>query len=122
MRKSESGVNKGFSRTWCPECGKRCYVTRKAAKAAARKYFPGLHIEEYRCGQWFHHSSYPERRKRHPSPRMEERNRKMRERESFVEEALEQMYKKAEKEDAIPWNDAECDTAELEETFPEEPR
>lgn len=56
-----------------------------------------------------------------------------REREAFVEEALDWEYRKALAQDAIPWNDAEGESMELtprevrqlekalEETFPEPP-
>lgn len=33
----------------CMGCGKMVYLTRKAAKAAARVLYPGDHLSEYAC-------------------------------------------------------------------------
>lgn len=49
----------------CPECGKRCYLTRKAAKAAMRRFSRGeANVSVYRCGDYFHfgHQPYSVRR------------------------------------------------------------
>jgi len=48
----------------CPRCGKRCYGTRRSAKRAARLLYPGSHMGRYRCGQWWHVTSRPERAKK----------------------------------------------------------
>lgn len=38
----------------CPNCGKLRYLTRKKARAAARKLHPGKHMSIYRCVGWYH--------------------------------------------------------------------
>jgi len=80
-----------------------------------------MHMGVYSCKKlqkmngmtYYHITSWPERQKEARREVREEMEK--REREAFVEEALDQMYEKAEREDVIPWNDAE-----LEETFPED--
>lgn len=47
----------------CPACGKRCYPRRKAARLAARRLYPGKHMGEYKCGDFWHLTSQPARRK-----------------------------------------------------------
>ena len=49
----------------CPDCGKRRYLTRKAAKAAMRRLSAGdPYVSVYRCGEYFHfgHQPYSVRR------------------------------------------------------------
>lgn len=41
--------------THCPDCGKLCYATRKAATAEARRVHPGERMNAYRCGNWWHY-------------------------------------------------------------------
>jgi len=37
----------------CPTCGKRCFPTRRAAKKAARRWFPNETLRPYQCdGVW----------------------------------------------------------------------
>lgn len=43
----------------CTTCGKRCYVTKRAAKTAARALHPGDHLNAYRCGPWWHLGHLP---------------------------------------------------------------
>ena len=91
-------------RDTCPECGKRCYVSRRIAKQQSKILFPGQHMGVYGCDwngwTWFHLTSEPQRKK---EARKQVRDR---EREPFAEEALDRLYEKAEKEGAVPWNDA----------------
>lgn len=44
----------------CPLCGKRCYLSRKAAKKAARLLHPGTHMRRYKCGDYWHVTSMRE--------------------------------------------------------------
>lgn len=46
----------------CPECGKQCYLTRKAARRKASIVHPGESFTVYRCGVYFHYGT--------PSPRV----------------------------------------------------
>ncbi|KRV48803.1 hypothetical protein AQ490_23325 [Wenjunlia vitaminophila] len=40
----------------CPECGKRCYASRTAARKAARVLYPGDAMCAYRCPSgWWHY-------------------------------------------------------------------
>lgn len=43
------------ARSTC-QCGKRSYLTRKDAKAAARRWHAGDHMSPYMCehGRWWH--------------------------------------------------------------------
>lgn len=43
----------------CPDCGKRRYVTRKAARRVARLVCPGEQVSVYRCGDYFHFGHTP---------------------------------------------------------------
>lgn len=43
----------------CDECGKCCYPTRAAAKAAMKADGNARHARTYRCGQWFHYGRKP---------------------------------------------------------------
>lgn len=43
----------------CPRCGKREWPTRKDAKAAARRFFPGERLSVYRCGDVWHLGHLP---------------------------------------------------------------
>jgi hypothetical protein len=57
----------------CPVCGKRCYPKRKAARLAARRLYPGKHMREYQCGDYWHLTSRLARKKarpRRPAPRI----------------------------------------------------
>lgn len=48
--------------TWtgsCPDCGKRSFTTRKAAKKAARRIGDGDHMSAYRCGGYWHIGHLP---------------------------------------------------------------
>ena len=59
----------------CPDCGKRRYGTRKAAKGVARKAHAGENMIEYRCGDYWHLAHAPHHvvrrgieRARNPNP------------------------------------------------------
>jgi hypothetical protein len=43
----------------CPGCGKRAYTSRAAAKAAARRLYPGARMRAYSCPgtPWWHLTS-----------------------------------------------------------------
>jgi hypothetical protein len=45
----------------CPECGKVCYLTRRAARRAASQLplRPGSKLRAYPCGQYWHLTSQP---------------------------------------------------------------
>lgn len=43
----------------CRTCGKRCYLTKRAAKSFARWRFPGEHMSAYRCGEYWHVGHLP---------------------------------------------------------------
>lgn len=43
----------------CPDCGKHCFPTRRAAKAAARARYPGEALRAYRCGGYWHMGHTP---------------------------------------------------------------
>lgn len=38
----------------CTACGKKRWLTRRAAKAAARALYPHDHLRAYRCGDAYH--------------------------------------------------------------------
>jgi hypothetical protein len=38
----------------CPECGKRRYLSKREAKAAARTVHRGAHLAAYACGDYWH--------------------------------------------------------------------
>jgi hypothetical protein len=44
----------------CHDCGKRCFLSRKATKGYIRRFFPGHSFTVYRCGEYWHfgHVSY----------------------------------------------------------------
>jgi len=41
----------------CAACGKKCYPSRKMARAVARVLFPGRRMRAYECGGEFHVTS-----------------------------------------------------------------
>jgi hypothetical protein len=41
----------------CADCGKKCYPSRKMARAVARILFPGQRMRAYECGGAFHVTS-----------------------------------------------------------------
>ena len=41
----------------CASCGKKCYPTRKLARAVARVLYPGRRMRAYPCGEAFHVTS-----------------------------------------------------------------
>jgi hypothetical protein len=41
----------------CPACGKWAYPTRRHARQAAARKFPGELIRAYQCGPWWHITS-----------------------------------------------------------------
>lgn len=43
----------------CPECGKRCYRSRKAAKQAMRELQSGDQMSVYPCGEFWHFGHTP---------------------------------------------------------------
>jgi hypothetical protein len=47
----------------CPDCGKRCYASRKQARAAERDLRGRGHyldrLSPYRCGDWWHLGHLP---------------------------------------------------------------
>lgn len=61
LREARPSVNMGHL---CPQCGKVCYPSRKAAKNAQRKVFPGNKMIAYSCGDYWHlgHANYLIRR------------------------------------------------------------
>lgn len=42
----------------CPDCGKLCYLTRKAAKRASRRM--ATPMSAYRCGDFWHNGHMPQ--------------------------------------------------------------
>ncbi|MFC6883401.1 hypothetical protein [Actinomadura yumaensis] len=48
-----------WARGSCPECGKTRYASRREAKKAARKLYPGAHMQAYPCGVFFHVGNTP---------------------------------------------------------------
>lgn len=127
MKPGQLPASNTYVKEYCPYCGKHCYMSRKAAKKAARRIYPDQHMNAYKChgSEFYHMTSIPERKKAHPSRRMlEYEERKRMERESFVEEALDAMYEKAERDGVAPVFTVEGKTwdewGDLEETFKEE--
>lgn len=45
--------------TRCPDCGKRRFNSRKAARKAARTIKPGEQMGVYRCGDYWHFGHTP---------------------------------------------------------------
>lgn len=43
----------------CRNCGKKCYLTRKAARRDARRILPGEHLNAYQCGPYWHLGHLP---------------------------------------------------------------
>lgn len=43
----------------CPRCTKAAYATRKQAKTAAKRLFPGERLSVYRCGDYYHFGHLP---------------------------------------------------------------
>lgn len=41
----------------CGTCGKKCYPSRKLARAVARILYPGTRMRAYGCGEEFHVTS-----------------------------------------------------------------
>ena len=41
----------------CGTCGKKCYPSRKLARAVARILYPGTRMRAYACGEEFHVTS-----------------------------------------------------------------
>lgn len=117
-----------YVRSYCPSCGKHCYASKRAARRAAKRIYPGVHMSFYECKgspEFFHMSSEPERKKKRPSIQVQYRERRMMEREeSFVETALNEMYDKAVKDKVAPVFTVEGkewdEWSDLEETFPED--
>ena len=56
----------------CRECGKRSFVTRKAARGFIRRVFPGEALTVYQCGDYWHygHISYEVSRGTHERRRI----------------------------------------------------
>lgn len=48
----------------CPTCGKRSFPTRRAAKQAARAWFPNEALRAYQCGDSWHIGHTPRSVKR----------------------------------------------------------
>lgn len=48
----------------CHECGKRSFVSRKAARGYIRRFFPSEQFTVYQCGEYWHfgHASYAVKR------------------------------------------------------------
>lgn len=44
----------------CRDCGKRCYLTRRDARRAARAIHPDVPLRAYQCGQWWHYGNTPQ--------------------------------------------------------------
>jgi hypothetical protein len=42
----------------CPDCGKRGYISKRAAKQAAGVLYPGTRMRVYRCGDMWHMTSF----------------------------------------------------------------
>lgn len=45
----------------CEVCGKRCYLTKQAARRARSRRFPGERMSVYRCGDFYHLGHLPGR-------------------------------------------------------------
>jgi hypothetical protein len=60
MSKLKTNLKKPEHIGLCNTCGKRCYRTRKAAKAVSKQQHPSEVLSVYRCGEFFHigHKSY----------------------------------------------------------------
>ena len=43
----------------CLTCGKKCYLTRKAARRDARRILPAEHLNAYQCGRYWHLGHLP---------------------------------------------------------------
>ena len=41
----------------CASCGKKCYPSRRMARAVARVLYPGRRMRAYPCGEAFHVTS-----------------------------------------------------------------
>ncbi|MDG9703738.1 hypothetical protein [Streptomyces sp. DH37] len=54
----------------CPDCGRRCYTSRKVAKRAARYLYPNRALRAYRCdgGRWWHFGATPDWVRRGEAP------------------------------------------------------
>jgi hypothetical protein len=59
----------------CPACGKRCYVSRRHARAAARVIDPAM--SAYRCGGYWHLGHLPEAVRRGRRTRTEHYRRRL---------------------------------------------
>ena len=42
----------------CADCGKRAYTSKGSAKNSARLLYPGQRMRVYRCGEWWHLTSW----------------------------------------------------------------
>lgn len=43
----------------CPTCGKLRFLSRKAARANARKAHPDQKMQVYECGEYYHYGHSP---------------------------------------------------------------
>lgn len=57
QRKRQSIPESDLPVATCAECGKKSYLSKRAAKADARRLFPGELMREYPCGRWWHLTS-----------------------------------------------------------------
>lgn len=46
-----------FGLATCADCGKRAFVSKRAAKRSAAVTFPGQRMRVYQCGEWWHLTS-----------------------------------------------------------------
>lgn len=41
----------------CPDCGKKIFTSKRIARRAIRRLYPGRRFRFYTCGQWWHATS-----------------------------------------------------------------